>query len=98
MNFKGTRLQKFSKSWRGDDFKKIGFLKLLSSLNLGATQSAVIFHRPHTLPYILPPCIICKFGKDRLKNKCCEMNFKGTRLQKFSKSWRGDDFKKIWIS
>ena len=50
MNFTGTRLQKSSKSWRCDDFKKIGFLKSLSSLNLGATQSTVIFHRPHTLP------------------------------------------------
>ena len=50
MNFKGTRLQKSSKSWRGDDFQKFGFLKSLFSLNLGATQSAVIFHRPHTLP------------------------------------------------
>ena len=39
MNFKGTRLQKSSKSWRGDDFKKFGFLKLLSSLNLGAILS-----------------------------------------------------------
>ena len=44
MNFKLTRLQKSSKSWRGDDF--LGFLKS----NLGATQSAVIFYRPHTLP------------------------------------------------
>ena len=50
MNFKRTRLQKSSKSWRGDDFKKFGFLKSLSFINLGATQSAVIFHHPHTLP------------------------------------------------
>ena len=50
MNFKGTRLQKSAKSWRGDDFKKLGFPNSLSSLNLGATQSAVIFYRPHTLP------------------------------------------------
>ena len=97
MNFKGTRLQKSSKSWRGDDFKKFGFLKLLSSLNLGATQSAVIFHRPHTLPYILPPSSYVNLG--RIDSKInAEMNFKGTRLQKSSKSWRGDDFKKIWIS
>ena len=50
MNFKGTRLLKSSKSWHGDDLKKFGFLKSLFSLNLGATQSAVFFHRPHTLP------------------------------------------------
>ena len=26
MNFKGTRLQKSAKSWRGDDFKKFAFI------------------------------------------------------------------------
>ena len=55
MNFKGTRLQKSAKSWRGDDFKKLGFLKSLSSLNLGATQSAVIFHRPTPFLKYCPP-------------------------------------------
>ena len=65
MNFKGTRLQKspnrgmvmisnkldfLSHFPPCHDFKTFGFPKSFSSLNLGATQSAVIFHRPHTLP------------------------------------------------
>ena len=70
MNFKGTRLQKSAKSWRGDDFKKFGFLKSLSSLNLGATQSAVIFLSPPHPPLNIAPLSISKFGEDRLKNKC----------------------------